>query len=462
MTSNASKWANDDDEETAAALALRKREKEEKKRFKEEKARKAAAASQAADHSTSQEPTLESERPSKRQRTSEEQNGTSEEGAHLLHFPTSKFGACRHVDEYELLNNIEEGGYGVVSRARTKASGEIVALKKLKMTLPRDGFPISGLREIQILRACRHDNVVKLLEVVTKPGSKSRSKLNDTYLVLEFLEHDLKTLLEDLIEPFSPSETKALLLQIVSGVEYLHSNWIIHRDLKTSNILLNNRGELKLADFGISRYTSSPRPKLTTSVVTLWYRAPELLLGAEDYHFEIDIWSIGCIFAELLTTKPPFQGRNEVDQLSQIFDLLGTPTKQAWPSVTSLPNAKDLQLVLSEGKGKPSTLGLSKFLYLTTSGLALLSSLLSMNPAGRPSAGEILPDMYFTEDPRPKAKAMFPTFPSKAGQEKRRRRASPQAPARGNAPKLDEAEVEGIFAGREHEERGAGFSLRLG
>ncbi|KAK4936448.1 hypothetical protein LTR10_022665 [Elasticomyces elasticus] len=462
MTSNASKWANDDDEETAAALELRKREKEEKKRLKEEKARKAAAAAQAAEQSTSEGPTTEGERPSKRQRTSEEQNGPSEEGAHLLHFPSPKIGPCRHVDEYELLNNIEEGGYGVVSRARTKASGDIVALKKLKMHHTREGFPVTGLREIQILKACRHDNVVKLLEVVTERESKGPLSLHDTYLVLEFLEHDLKTLLEDMIEPFAPSETKALMLQVVSGVKYLHSNWIIHRDLKTSNILLNNRGELKLADFGISRYTGSPRPKLTTSVVTLWYRAPELLLGAQDYHFEIDIWSIGCIFAELLTTKPPFQGKNEVDQLCQIFDLLGTPTKQTWPSVTSLPNAKDLQLVLSEGNGRPSTLGLSKFPYLTTTGLVLLSSLLSMNPSGRPSAGEILTHMYFKEDPRPKAKAMFPTFPSKAGQEKRRRRASPQAPARGNAPKLDEAEDEGLFAGREDEERGAGFSLRLG
>lgn len=265
-----------------------------------------------------------------------------------------------------------------------------------------------------------------------------------------------------MVEPFLPSETKTLLLQIVSGVEYLHSHWIMHRDLKTSNILLNNRGELKLADFGISRYTGNPRPKLTQTVVTLWYRAPELLLGAEDYDFEIDIWSIGCIFAELLTTKPLFQGKNEVDQIFQIFVLLGTPTNETWPGVKSLPNAKDLHSILSKPVGKESTLTLSKFPYLTNAGLGLLSSLLSMNPSGRPSAGEILKHTYFAEDPRPKAKEMFPTFPSKAGQEKRRRRASPDAPVLGNAPKLDEGEVESIFAGRANEERGAGFSLRLG
>src|ERR1700761_1691918 len=148
---------------------------------------------------------------------------------------------------------------------------------------------------------------------------------------MEFLEHDLKTLLEDMAEPFLPSETKTLMLQIVAATEYLHSNWMLHRDLKTSNLLLNNRGEIKLADFGMARYTSNPPPKLTQLVVTLWYRAPELLLGAEEYGFEIDLWSVGCIFAELLTKDPLFQGKNEVDQLSKIFALLGTPTTETWP-----------------------------------------------------------------------------------------------------------------------------------
>lgn len=278
---------------------------------------------------------------------------------------------------------------------------------------------------------------------------------------MEFLEHDLKTLLEDMAEPFLPSETKALMLQIVSATEYLHANWIMHRDLKTSNLLLNNRGEIKVADFGMARYTGNPAPKLTQLVVTLWYRAPELLLGAEAYGFEIDIWSVGCIFAELLTKEPLLAGKNEVDQLSQIFALLGTPTNETWPGFRSLPNAKALHPVLSKATSAP-TLSASKFPYLTNSGLRLLASLLSMNPADRPSATQILTHPYFKEDPRPKAKEMFPTFPSKAGQEKRRRRATPQAPVRGDAPKLDEREFAGIFAGRADEEHGAGFSLKLG
>jgi len=279
---------------------------------------------------------------------------------------------------------------------------------------------------------------------------------------MEFLEHDLKTLLEDMAEPFLPSETKTLMLQIVSATSYLHENWILHRDLKTSNLLLNNRGEIKLADFGMARFTGTPRPNLTQLVVTLWYRAPELLLGAEEYDSEIDIWSLGCIFAELLTKDPLLQGKNEVDQLSKIFALLGTPTNETWPGFRSLPNAKALYPVLSKSTATPSLLTTSKFPYLTSSGLRLLSKMLSMNPGDRPSAPQILRHPYFKEDPRPKAKEMFPTFPSKAGQEKRRKRVTPQAPGRGDAPKLDEQVFAGIFAGRGDEEHGAGFSLRLG
>lgn len=135
---------------------------------------------------------------------------------------------------------------------------------------------------------------------------------------MDFVEHDLKTLLDHMQEPFLQSETKTLLLQIISATEYLHSHWIMHRDLKTSNLLMNNRGEIKVADFGMARYYGDPPPKLTQLVTTLWYRSPELLLGAETYGPEIDMWSIGCIFAELVTKKPLFQGENEVSQLSEV------------------------------------------------------------------------------------------------------------------------------------------------
>lgn len=279
------------------------------------------------------------------------------------------------------------------------------------------------------------------------------------FLVLDFLEHDLKTLLEDMSEPFLTSEVKTLLQQLTSGVAYLHNNWILHRDLKTSNLLLNNRGQLKIADFGMARYFGDPPPKMTQLVVTLWYRSPELLLGAERYGTAVDMWSVGCIFGELLTREPLLQGKNEVDELTKIFELCGIPSEQTWPGFKRLPNARSLRL-----PSNPMTQGSvlrAKFPFLTSAGSSLLTSLLSLNPASRPTAKEVLEHPFFIEDPKPKSTALFPTFPSKAGQEKRRRRVTPNAPIRGAAPDMHAVDFSGIFAGREEEEKGGGFSLKL-
>ena len=294
---------------------------------------------------------------------------------------------------------------------------------------------------------------------------------------MDFLEHDLKTLQDDMTEPFSPSEIKTLLLQLTSAVEYLHNNWILHRDLKTSNLLMNNRGQMKIADFGMARYYGDPPPKLTQLVVTLWYRAPELLLGADKYGSEIDMWSVGCIFGELLTKEPLLQGKNEVEQLTkvslsiavkrsllivtvQIFELCGVPSDDSWPGFRRLPNAKSLRL--PRVSQKPGSLIRAKFPFLTTAGSELLSALLSLNPKQRPSASEVLSHRYFDEKPRPKAEEFFPTFPSKAGQEKRRKVATPSAPKRGEAPRIEEnTDFSSIFAGRENEEAGGGFRLKL-
>ncbi|KAK1769254.1 kinase-like domain-containing protein [Phialemonium atrogriseum] len=261
-------------------------------------------------------------------------------------------------------------------------------------------------------------------------------------------------------EPFLASEVKTLLLQLVSGVAYLHDHWILHRDLKTSNLLLNNRGQLKIADFGMARYVGDPPPKLTQLVVTLWYRAPELLLGATTYGRAVDMWSVGCIFGELLTREPLLQGKNEVDELSRIFELCGIPTDESWPAFRRLPNARSLRLPTKNPLSAGSVVR-AKFPLLTTAGVALLNGLLALDPARRLGAREVLAHEYFRQDPKPKQEAMFPTFPSKAGQERRRRRDTPNAPARGQAVELGAVDFSGIFSGREKEERGGGFSLRM-
>lgn len=173
---------------------------------------------------------------------------------------------CRSVDEFERLNKIDEGTYGVVYRAKDKKTGEIVALKKVKMEKEREGFPLTSLREINILLSFDHPSIVDVKEVVVG------SNLDSIFMVMEYMEHDLKALMETMKQPFSQSEVKCLMLQLLEGVKYLHDNWVLHRDLKTSNLLLNNRGELKICDFGLARQYGSPLKPYTHLVVTLWYR----------------------------------------------------------------------------------------------------------------------------------------------------------------------------------------------
>ncbi|GJN76805.1 hypothetical protein PLIIFM63780_000292 [Purpureocillium lilacinum] len=466
----ASRWA-DTDEDAALENRLRQ-EKEEKRRKKAAKARqldeqkRAAAAAPAAQEDGS-------DRPSKRRRLTPEpgaaagnagDNDDTPAKAPLLRFEAGGFGKSRSVDNYEKLNDIEEGTYGWVARATNRATGKVVALKRLKMEpQDRNGVPVTGLREMQILKDCRHRNVVGLEEVVVGSGGDGAS--SDIFLVLEFVEHDLKGILEDMPEPFLASEIKSLLHQLASGVAYLHDSWVLHRDLKTSNLLLNNRGRLKIADFGMARYVGDPPPaRLTQLVVTLWYRAPELLLGARDYGAAVDMWSVGCVFGELVRREPLLQGTNEVSQTLKIFELCGPPSDDRWPGYRKLPNARSLRLPPPQSSRQLASSGSlirARFPTLTAAGVDLLESLLSLDPARRPSAKDMLQHEYFSQDPKPKPEGLFPTFPSKAGQE-RRRRPEPHAPARGQAAAaLGDVDLRGIFQGRDEEERGAGFSLRL-
>ena len=264
-------------------------------------------------------------------------------------------------------------------------------------------------------------------------------------------------------QPFLASEVKTLLQQLASGVAYLHEHWILHRDLKTSNILLNNRGGLKIADFGMARLVGNPPPQLTQHVVTLWYRAPELLLGETRYTSAIDLWSVGCVFGELLTHKPLLAGTNEVDQLAKTFELCGVPTDDSWPGFRRLPTARSMVLPPSTStRTTTTTLIRAKFPLLTSAGAALLASLLSLDPSRRPTASEMVDHEYFRQDPKPKQEELFPTFPSKAGQERPRPRETPEAPARGQrAPDLRGIDFSGIFQARPGAEKGAGFSLRM-
>ncbi|KAK9668874.1 hypothetical protein RND81_13G093200 [Saponaria officinalis] len=314
---------------------------------------------------------------------------------------------CRSVFEFERLGRISEGSYGIVHKARDKVSGEIVALKKLKMDKEtREGFPVGFLREINTLLALNHPSIVNVREVVVDDSISNG--FDNVFMVMDYVEHDLKALMKSRKHCFSQSEVKCLMLQLLEGIKYLHDNWVLHRDLKTSNLLVDNKGELKICDFGMARQYGSPLKPYTALVVTLWYRAPELLLGAKEYSTAVDMWSVGCIMAELLTSKPLFDGKTEVEQINKIFKMLGTPNDDIWPGYSKLPGSKVKYVHQPDNKlrklfprafftGSP---------VLSDLGLDLLSRLLTYDPEERITAEEALNHRWFQEVPFPEYKGI--------------------------------------------------------
>lgn len=210
------------------------------------------------------------------------------------------------------------------------------------------------------------------------------------------------------MKSFTESEVKCIMLQLLKSIHYLHKNFIIHRDLKLSNILYNSRGEIKLADFGLARIFGLPAKELTPKVVTLWYRAPELLLGDEKYTTAVDMWAMGCIFGELLSHQSLMPGKNEIHQLQLIFDLLGTPTERIWPNFSNLPNAQKIKI-----PHQPYSNLANRFKFLSANGLDLLEKMLTYDPKKRITAEEALNHRYFKEKPYPKDPLLMPTFPSR-------------------------------------------------
>ena len=200
---------------------------------------------------------------------------------------------------YEKFERIGKGTFGVVYKARNKETKEIVALKKIMLEVENEGVPSTAIREISLLREIDHENIIFLKDLVIDK--------KNLYLVIEYLDQDLKDKLDSLQDSFlDPMAVKYLLYQILNGIAACHSSRILHRDMKPQNILIDNDFNLKITDFGLARTFSIPIRPYTHEVVTLWYRAPEILLGAVEYSTPIDIWSIGCIFSEIVTKKTTF------------------------------------------------------------------------------------------------------------------------------------------------------------
>ncbi|XP_070031279.1 cyclin-dependent kinase C-2-like isoform X2 [Nicotiana tomentosiformis] len=322
-----------------------------------------------------------------------------------LNLEESPLWGSRSVDCFEKLEQIGEGTYGQVYMAREKATGEIVALKKIRMDNEKEGFPITAIREIKILKKLQHENVIQLKEIVTSQGPEGdeQGKLDNNkykgniYMVFEYMDHDLTGLADRPGLRFTIPQIKCYMKQLLTGLHYCHVNQVLHRDIKGSNLLIDNEGNLKLADFGLARsFSGDHNANLTNRVITLWYRPPELLLGATKYGPAVDMWSVGCIFAELLFGKPILPGKNEPEQLTKIYELCGTPDEINWPGVSKIP---------WYGKFKPARPMKRRvrevFRHFDRHALDLLDKMLTLDPSQRICAKDALDAEYFWTDPLP-------------------------------------------------------------
>uniref|UniRef100_A0ABI7XZA9 Cyclin-dependent kinase 7 n=1 Tax=Felis catus TaxID=9685 RepID=A0ABI7XZA9_FELCA len=274
---------------------------------------------------------------------------------------------------YEKLDFLGEGQFATVYKARDKNTNQIVAIKKIKLghrSEAKDGINRTALREIKLLQELSHPNIIGVI-------------IKDNSLVL------------------TPSHIKAYMLMTLQGLEYLHQHWILHRDLKPNNLLLDENGVLKLADFGLAKSFGSPNRAYTHQVVTRWYRAPELLFGARMYGVGVDMWAVGCILAELLLRVPFLPGDSDLDQLTRIFETLGTPTEEQWPDMCSLPDFVTF-------KSFPGIPLQHIFIAAGDDLLDLIQGLFLFNPCTRITATQALKTKYFSNRPGPTPGCQLP------------------------------------------------------
>jgi len=291
------------------------------------------------------------------------------------------------LEDFHKIEKVGEGTYGTVFKAKILKTGEIVAMKKIKLGESKDeGVPSTTIREISVLKELQHPNIVTLKDVMIQDAK--------IYLIFEYLTMDLRKFLDTNIpkdEQMNPMLVKSYLYQLFQGILFCHQRRVLHRDMKPQNLLIDQNGGIKIADFGLARAFGIPIRVYTHEVVTMWYRAPEVILGSPRYSCPLDIWSIGVIYAEMVNKKPLFQGDSEIDQLFRIFRVLRTPTEDLWPGVTQLPDFKP-------GFPNWSTMGLKNCMKkIDPLGYDLLEKMLIYDPAKRISAKKAILHPYFDD-----------------------------------------------------------------
>ncbi|PVU98033.1 hypothetical protein BB561_000144 [Smittium simulii] len=309
------------------------------------------------------------------------------QNAQTLSFENLIIKPSNHIDNYQKLNRIGEGAYGIVYRAKHKTTNKICAIKRLKAKESDEiGFPLYSLREIHLLAKLTHKNIVKLYEIL------AGNEYDQVFMAMEYCEQDLGSLVDYLDNPFSSSEIKCLMEQLLEGILYFHRHDIIHRDLKLSNILLNSKGVLKIADLGLARIFFD-NTELTPGVITLWYRAPEILFGSTSYTSAIDMWSIGCIFAELMCHKPFMPGSTQIEQIRLIINSIGSFSKDESEYYSRQNSIKNI------------------IPFISHESLDLLYGLFDYIPETRITAKNALNHKYFDEIPKATRICDFPRFP---------------------------------------------------
>ncbi|KAG2373606.1 hypothetical protein C9374_011895 [Naegleria lovaniensis] len=315
---------------------------------------------------------------------------------------SSASGVFRSVewDKYKEVVEIGSGAYGRVYSARCRSSNKLVAIKTIRLANDEDGIPIAVVRELTHLRSLKHQNIVALQEVFMTDDDST------ICMVMEYVPHDLSGIVNCLQSVLDEAFIKSVMKQLLSALAFIHESGSVHCDLKTSNVFLHSNGQVRLGDFNLSRRIHPEELGLvqhfSRNIVTLWYRPPELLVdrhGTSRYGAEVDMWSLGCIFAELLLRAPLFPGVDEIEQLGMIFQILGTPNQRNWPDACKHSTYREH----FSNKVIPNTLRLKfkEFADYNPHIVDLLEKLLKLDPRERISAKQALNHPWFTQSPQP-------------------------------------------------------------